>query len=207
MGDHCLRKLMCTAAFMVWASASSYAAAESAPVSLDQPGQILSMEFNLSKCEVIFIGLRFSTKGLSRAEELRLIGNGTYRTVTKEFINPGITVPLRIRIVKIEKNLFGPIKETEIDSWEYSTRGISSFSPVTERTVSRNAGSITLPRGKYRVEVSLLEGIPALSGIPVSFWLGSTFKVSPNRDRCFYRSGSGRTVCNAGRKAMQGNEA
>jgi len=64
------------------------------------------------------------------------------------------------------------------------TAAVSLDQPGPERIVCRSAGSITLPRGKYRIEVSLLEPVTALKGIPAYFGLGSSFKISPNREDC-----------------------
>ncbi|MFH2046029.1 MAG: DUF5625 family protein [Pseudomonadota bacterium] len=184
MKDYYRPILLWIFAFLIVSSISTNAYCETAAVSLDQPGPIFKMEFRRHTCNVILMELTFSTAQISREEEVQLIGNGSYQADTKELINPGITVPLRIRVVKIESKLLGQAKEREIRSWECKTQGISSFSPGPERSVSRSAGSITLPRGKYRIEVSLLEPVTALKDIPAYFGFGSSFKISPNREDC-----------------------
>jgi hypothetical protein len=181
-----IRKSLVLGSLFLLGAASGYSVA--APVhevvSLKMPGLILKKEFRISKCDAYLMGLTFSTKDLSGEEERRLIGDGLRRTGTNEPVHPGITVPLRVTIKRINKPALAVPKDDLVFDREIETKGVSSFSPTANRTVSRSTGSITLKRGTYQLEVQLLGDVGQLSDRPSFYWVGSTFKISPGKHEC-----------------------
>jgi hypothetical protein len=153
-------------------------------VSLKAPGLILKKDFHISRCDAYLMGITFSTKDLSEEEERRLIGDGMRWTGTNEPVHPGITVPLRVTLKKINKATFSKPRDILIFGRDIETKGVSSFSPTTNRTVSRSTGSITLKPGTYQLEVQLLGDVGQLSDRPTFYWVGSTFKIGPGKHEC-----------------------
>ena len=54
----------------------------------------------------------------------------------------------------------------------------------TQDYVFRGAGRKTMPRGEYQVEATPLEAVPALQHVSTEFFVGSNFKIGPNKEKC-----------------------
>jgi hypothetical protein len=152
-------------------------------VVLDRPGPILSKDIRVAKCNAYFMTLSFHTKGISRNDELRLIGDGV-QISRGEYEHPGIVAPLRVTVTRVKGRGAARSDDEVVYDREVRTQGRTSFRPVDDREVSRSAGGKALRPGYYRVDVSLLEDVGELAQVPASFSMGWSFKFKPMPDDC-----------------------
>ena len=153
----------------------------SVPVLLDSEGMLPPIKLTLYVCDAIEAGLRFQKKSFSSDDELsQLIGNGE-RTKNGQLTHPGLPITLRINMKRVEKVWFGRDRLVDFQVWEYTTEGLHSH---TQDYVSREAGRKTMPRGEYQVEATLLEAVPALKHVSTEFFVGSNFKIGPEKEKC-----------------------
>ena len=82
---------------------------------------------------------------------------------------------------RVEKVWFGRDRLVDFQVWEYTTEGLHSH---TQDYVYREAGRKTMPRGEYQVEATLLEAVPALKHVSTEFFVGSNFKIGPEKEKC-----------------------
>ena len=153
----------------------------SVPVLLDSEGMLTPIKLKLYVCDAIEAGLRFQRKSISSDDELRRLIGSAERTKNDQLGHPGLPVKLRINMKRVEKAWFGPDRLVDFQMWEYTTKGVDSY---PQDHVFRGAGRKTMPRGEYQVEATLLEAVPALQHVSTEFFVGSNFKIGPNKEKC-----------------------
>ena len=153
----------------------------SVPAALAVAGPLAPMDVTLYVCDHAQVLLRFDMHGFATsAERERLLGDGS-RKADGSLANAGERVNLRVTVTRVERPWFGPERQVVVNTWDAATAGVSSYG---ESYVGRDVGGNTLPRGRYRFDVTLLAPAPALAQMPASVAVGSSFKLGPDPAKC-----------------------
>jgi hypothetical protein len=133
----------------------------SVPFDVSKPDAVVEQEFRIDTYRSYVISIQCSFHGQEdRSRVQALIGDGSRR-------HPGVPVPIRVRITKLEANdLAGPkgfdstINTTK--PYGYSDTDVRLKTGYAERLIV----AINLPPSKYRIVASTLHSTTAFDGTP-----------------------------------------
>jgi hypothetical protein len=147
---------------------------ESVPVPIVVGGALSPIGLVLPMCTLMVPEIGFRRSELGSPDIIELVGATPGSAPTRK---PG--VPLRL-IVDFYRDIGGG----QFVLWRKTDRTTELIESWANDEVARVFQGATLPRGKYRVQATLVAGSSSLASLKPRFYLWSTFKIEPSSEGC-----------------------
>jgi len=145
------------------------------PFDINRKDSVVSQEIKIREYRSYILALKFAFSGSADQDRvLALTGDGSYHP-DGSYANPGIIVPIRIKIIKLDngkelETVYDGITKTQAMctiEWKNSTKGYFSREIIT----------IDLKPGMYRIDANTIEDTPEFKGTPSYFMVHTHWQL------------------------------